>query len=196
MEKPAPAQYPIHDLIRSRWSPRAFSPQPVSEETLHTLFEAARWAPSSMNAQPWNFLYATPTGQPQAHASLAETLNANNRRWAPTAPLLVLVLAKTEREPGKPNAYAAYDTAQAVTLMTIQATALGIRVHQMGGFDANLARERFAIPPEYQPLVILAAGYPGEVEELPEDLRERELSARERKNQADFVYVGEWRRAE
>lgn len=194
MEKHTPVDYPIHDMIRSRWSPRAFSGRPVDPLTLRSLFEAARWAPSSMNAQPWTFLYAACDEQPEAHARLAGTLTGSNLRWAPSAPVLVLALAKTEREPGKPNGKAHYDTGQAVALLSLQATALGLAVHQMGGFDAARAREAFAIPPEYDPLVVLAVGYHGEIEMLPEDLRERELAPRSRRPQSDFVFAGQWGR--
>lgn len=192
MNKTAYNHYPIHDLIRTRWSPRAFSARPVKPEILQSLFEAARWAPSSMNAQPWIFLTATVDGQPAAHALLAETLSENNRRWAPNAPVLVLALAKTEREPGRSNRYAAYDLGQAVAFLSLQATEMGLHLHQMGGFNAQLARERFAVPAEYEPLVVLAIGYAADPDALPEDMRERELAERSRIPQKDFVYAGDW----
>jgi nitroreductase len=192
MNKPANNLYPIHDLIRARWSPRSFSTRPVDPEVLHSLFEAARWAPSAMNAQPWIFLTATIDRQPAAHALLVETLAEANRRWAPNAPVLVLALAKTEREPGKPNRYFAYDLGQAVAFLSLQATALGLHLHQMGGFSAQLARERFAVPPEYEPLVVLAVGYSAAPDALPEDIRARELAERSRKPQEEFVYAGDW----
>jgi nitroreductase len=192
MEKLADNHHPINDLIRARWSPRAFSTRPVEPEVLRSLFEAARWAPSSMNAQPWAFLTAALDRQPEAHARLVETLGENNRRWASNAPVLVLALAKTEREPGQANRTASYDLGQAVALLSLQATELGIYVHQMGGFNLALARELFAIPPEYEPWVVLAIGYPGEVDTLPEDMRQRELSGRLRKPQDEFVFTGEW----
>jgi nitroreductase len=190
MNKPANNLHPIHDLIRSRWSPRSFSTRLVEPKILQSLFEAARWAPSAMNAQPWIFLTATIDSQPEAHALLVEALNENNRRWAPIAPVLVLALAKTEREPGKSNRYAAYDLGQAVAFLSLQATALGLHLHQMGGFNAQLARERFAVPPEYEPLVVLAIGYSAEPDALPEDIRLRELAERTRKLQEEFVYTG------
>ena len=192
MNKPANNLHPIHDLIRERWSPRAFSSRPVDPDLLQSLFEAARWAPSAMNAQPWIFLTATAERQPEAHAALAETLSENNRRWAPRAPVLVLALAKGEREPGKPNRYAAYDLGQAVAFLSLQATALGLYLHQMGGFDAHLARQRLAVPSAYEPMVVLAVGYADSPDILPEDIRQRELAERSRKMQEEFVYTGDW----
>jgi nitroreductase len=192
MEKHTPTEHPVHDLIRARWSPRAFSSRPVETQTLRSLFEAARWAPSSMNAQPWTFLYATRSAQDDAHARMASVLSESNRRWATQAPILVLALARMEREPSKPNGKAHYDTGQAVAQLSLQATALGLAVHQMGGFDADRAREVFSIPPEFEPLVVMAIGYPGESESLPEDLRERELAPRVRRSQNEFVFASEW----
>jgi nitroreductase len=192
MDKPANNLHPIHDLIRSRWSPRSFSSRLIAPKILQSLFEAARWAPSSMNAQPWIFLTAAVDRQPDAHARLVESLTESNRRWALRAPVLVLALTRTEREPGKSNRYAAYDLGQAVAFLSLQATAMGLHLHQMGGFNAAFAREHFAVPPEYEPLVVLAIGYSDSPDALPEDIRSRELAERSRKLQEEFVYNGDW----
>src|SRR5882672_9989366 len=141
-EKTAAADAPILDLIKQRWSPRAFDPAPIPRETLHVLFEAARWAPSSNNAQPWRYVVADTE---EAHARAAGVLTGRNPLWAAKAPVLVCVAAQTIAEDGKPNRHAWYDTGQATALLTVQATSMGLFVHQMAGFDGAKAREVFAL---------------------------------------------------
>lgn len=191
MEKSAPTQYPVHELISERWSPRAFSQQPVELAKLLHLFEAARWAPSAMNAQPWNFIIAT-SDQPEAYARMLATINPRNQLWAKNAPVLMLVVAQTERQPGSPNRYAWYDLGQAVALLSVQATAEGLSLHQMGGFDAEKARQAYGIPQDYEAVVAIALGYRGEPHDLPDDLRERELMPRSRKPVQEFVFANGW----
>jgi nitroreductase len=190
-KKPTENQYPIHDLLRNRWSPRAFSVQPVEEEKLLSLLEAARWAPSGSNLQPWAFLIAT-IDRPEEHARMVSILGERNQVWARHAPLLVLTLANTERMAGKKNLWAYYDLGQAVALMVIQAGAMGLSVRQMGGFDAAKARELYEVAPEYDPVTVIAIGRMGAAEGLPEDMRTAELSPRSRKHLSEFVYRGKW----
>jgi len=134
MQKPAINQYPIHDLLRRRWSPRAFSSQPVEVEKIQSLFEAARWASSCFNEQPWNFILAT-VEHPTAHQKLVSCLKEGNQAWAKQAPLLVLTVANmTFVQNGKPNPHAFHDIGLAVGNLVVQATALGLVLHQMAAF--------------------------------------------------------------
>jgi nitroreductase len=192
MNKPAETQYPIHDLLNNRWSPRAFSRQAVPIDQILSLFEAARWAPSSMNLQPWSFIL-TSAANPEAHAKLTDSLGEFNRIWAKEAPVLVLSVVHTEREPGKPNGSALYDLGQAVAHLSVQASALGLYVHQMGGFDQQKAREAFALPENFNPVTVLAIGHIGEPDNLPPQARERELMPRARKPLSEVVFDGAWR---
>src|SRR5829696_1208912 len=126
--------HPVHDLVRRRWSPRAFSSRAVERETLLSVLEAARWAPSSFNAQPWSFLVATQE-DPAGFERMLNCLVPQNQAWAKAAPVLMIAVAKTHFEHnGKPNRHALYDTGQAVAFLTLQATALDLYVHQMAGF--------------------------------------------------------------
>lgn len=192
MQKPAPTQYPVHDLLKNRWSPRAFSAQPVEPAALLSLFEAARWSPSGGNVQPWSFIVTTQS-DPEPHARLLSTLGERNQLWAKSAPVLVLTVAQVEREPGKPNPYARYDLGQSVAHLSIQAGALGLFVHQMAGFDARKARELFELPEAYEAVTVFALGYAGDPEQLPGEMRERELAPRVRKPLGEFVFNGAWK---
>jgi nitroreductase len=192
MQKPAPTQHPIHDLLQQRWSPRAFSEKPVATEVLASLFEAARWAPSSNNEQPWAFLVATRENQ-ENHAKMLTTLVEFNQTWAKHAPVLAIAVSELAFErTGKPNRNAFYDTGSAVADLTLEATSRGLFVHQMAGFDPHKAIELFEIPSDWEPIAAFVIGYPGDPESLPETLRQRELAARERKPLASFVMEGRW----
>ncbi len=193
LHKPAEAAHPIHDLMRERWSPRAFATRPVERPKLLSLFEAARWAPSGNNRQPWHFIVGA-SDHPEDHAVLAGTLNERNRRWAQYAPVLILVVAQLASQPGKELA-SLYDVGLAVGNLTAQAVDLGLVTRQMDGFDAEQARMVLGIPEGYAPVVVIALGYPGSPEALPDDLRERELAPRSRKPLEDFVFAGHWRLA-
>ena len=192
MEKPADTQYPIHDLLKKRWSPRAFSGRPVEPGTLRSLLEAARWAPSSNNAQPWSFLVATKEDQ-AAHGRLVSCLMEGNVPWAQRAPVLMVSVARLSFEDdGKPNRHAFHDVGQAVANLTLQATALGLFVHQMAGFYPDKVRELYGIPKEFEPVAAIALGYPGDPESLPEKFRSRELAPRTRKPLSEFVFAERW----
>jgi nitroreductase len=190
LRKPAEAAHPIHELIRERWSPRAFSDRPVERATLHSLFEAARWAASGGNKQPWRFILATKENA-QAHERLAAALHEKNHLWAQHAPVLILVVAEIYPYPGKEYA-GFYDVGMAVGNLVTQAVDLGLVTHQMGGFDADKARTTLGIPEGYAPLAMIALGYPGSYTTLPDDLQERELAPRSRKPLEDFVFDGYW----
>jgi nitroreductase len=192
MEKPAGAAHPIHDVIARRWSPRAFDERPVEQATLKSLFEAARWAPSSNNEQPWRFIVAskeTSTDYDRLFACLVE----GNRKWAFRAPVLILSVASLLFEDdGKPNRHALHDTGMAAENFVLQATALGLQAHQMAGFDTQKARETCLIPTGFDPVAMIALGYPGDPAVLPDYLREREIKPRERQPIGDFVFSIKW----
>jgi nitroreductase len=189
--KPAPTEYPIHELLRERWSPRAFTTDSVSSEQIHSLFEAARWSASGGNGQPWSFIVA-PREDEATFGRIFETLAEGNQAWAAHAPLLVLAVAQVLREPGKPNTHALYDLGQAVAHLSIQATALGLHVHQMAGFSPEAAREAFAIPEAFAPVTVLAIGAAGDPETLSERFRERERAPRTRKPLHSFIFGATW----
>lgn len=192
MEKLAATQYPIHDLLRRRWSPRAFADLAVEPEKLRSLLEASRWAPSSYNEQPWSFIVAT-REHPAEHERLLSCLVEGNQRWAKTAPVLMLSVAKLHFDRnGASNRHAFHDVGLAVENLIVQATALGLAVHQMAGFEVDKARELFRIPEGHEPVAAIALGYPGDPESLPKPLRERELAPSTRKPLEKFVFAGEW----
>ena len=195
MEKPAESQYQIHDLIKRRWSPRAFEERPVEPEKLRSLFEAARWAPSSNNEQPWRFLVATKENKAE-YDRFFQCLVEGNQRWVHLAPMLILSVASLNFEDdAKPNRHALHDTGMAVENLVLQATALGLAVHQMAGFDVEKAHADLRIPPGYEPVAMIAVGYPGDPAVLPDYLRERELKPRDRQPIRDFVFSGQWGQA-
>jgi nitroreductase len=192
MLKPADTSSPVHDLIRHRWSPRAFADTPVQPEVLRSLFEAARWAPSSNNEQPWAYIVAT-KDDAENYARMLGVLVQFNASWAGNAPVLALSVAhlKTQRD-DKPNRVALHDVGSASAQLTMEASARGLQVHQMAGFDASKARQAFAIPPDWEPVAAMAIGYPGHPDSLPEKLRDRELAPRMRKPLEQFVMTGTW----
>ncbi len=191
MEKPADTQYPIHDLLRQRWSPRAFDDRPVELEKLRSLFEAARWAPSSNNGQPWRFLVAMKENKAE-HDRLFNCLVEANQKWTYRAPVLLLSVAALQFEDGSPNRHALHDTGMAAENLVIQATALGLVAHQMAGFDIDRARADCQIPDGYEPVAMMAVGYPGDPALLSDRLRAREVQPRVRKPFTEFVYSATW----
>ncbi len=188
--KPAPTNHQILDLLAHRWSTRAFSNRLVDAETLLRLFEAVRWAPSSGNAQPWSYFVGTKDNLDE-HEKLASVLNTGNA-WARQAPVLALSVATVERTPGKLNRHAWHDLGLADENLVIQAVSMGLSVHMMGGFSPDKAREIFAIPPGNEPVAMIALGYPGDPDSLPEDLRQKELAPRQRKPIHEFLFTGSW----
>jgi nitroreductase len=169
----------IHPLLAYRWSPRGFDADHVlDDDTLSSLLEAARWAPSANNSQPWRFL-VTRRGD-DACDRLTEVLAPGNRSWAPAASALVLVAAQTTDETGRPRPWALYDTGQAVAALTVQAEADGLSVHQLGGFDADAARHAFDLDETLTPVVVVAVGRHDAAAQLPEPLATREHAPRTR----------------
>ena len=192
MQKLAETRYPIHELLRERWSPRAFADRMVEPEELRSLLEAARWAPSSFNEQPWSFIVATKE-HPGEYERLLSCLVEGNIRWAQHAPVLMLSVAKLAFERNqKPNRHAFHDVGLAVENLVIQGMALGLFVHQMAGFHADKARELYGIPEGHEPVAAMAIGYLDDPGRLPDDLREREVAPRFRKPLESFVFSGQW----
>ena len=192
LDKTAETQVPIHEVIRKRWSPRAFRDTPVEPRKLISLFEAARWAASASNEQPWAFLVATEQ-DPKNYEDMLGVLVDFNRGWANKAPVLILTLAHSRFEKdGRPNRHAFYDLGQAAAHLSLQATALGLTAHQMAGFDADAARKRFAVPQDWEAVSVIALGYPGDPDSLAENLRQREIARRERKPLETLVFSGTW----
>jgi len=191
LKRPAETSTAIHDLIAHRWSPRAFESKPVEPEKLRSLLEAARWAPSSYNAQPWYFIVGT-KDNPENYKRVLESLIEFNQGWAKNAPVLALSVAKLKFDDGKPNRHAFHDVGQAAANLSLQAEASSLSVHQMAGIDPEKARKLFNIPADYEAVAGIAIGYPGDPASLPEGLRERELAPRQRKPLDSFVFTGSW----
>lgn len=192
MDKPAETQVPIHELLSRRWSPRAFAEQPVEREKIQSLMEAARWASSSFNEQPWVFILAT-QDHVSDHQKLLMCLVEGNRLWAQRAPLLLLTVAKTYFEHnGRLNRHAYHDLGLAVGNLVVQATAMGLVVHQMAGILPDKVRECYALPEGHEAVTGIAIGYQGDANVLPDPLRERELASRSRKPLTKFVFSGTW----
>ncbi|MEA5578542.1 nitroreductase family protein [Anabaena sp. UHCC 0451] len=195
MEKPANSQYPIHPLLKQRWSPLAFSNKPIAAETVYSLLEAARWTASCFNEQPWHFIVATQEN-PEEFSKLLSCLVEANQVWAKNAPVLMISVVKLNFEKnGNPNRHAFYDVGAAVCSLTTQATSLGLYVHQMAGFDVDKTREIYNIPQGYEPITAIAIGYPGDPQTLPEQYQQREFAPRQRKPQASFVFTGNWEKS-
>jgi nitroreductase len=176
--------------IAKRWSPRAYDPREPSEEQLTQLFEAARWAMSCFNDQPWTYI-VTRRSDGQIHEDAVAGLNEYNRAWAAAAPVLGYSLARvTFGHNGKPNKHAWHDVGAASAIMSIQATHMGLMVHQMAGILPDVVRERFRVPPELEVVAGFTIGWPGDPSTLPESLRERERAPRERKPLAKVLMRG------
>lgn len=192
MSRTHATSFPIHDILSQRWSPRAFASRPVELEKLRSVVEAARWAPSSYNEQPWRFIVARKEDTADFERLLSCLVEAN-RAWAKAAPVLLMSVAmKTLARNGNPNRFAGYDTGQAAAHLTIQASALGLYVHQMGGFDVEAARRVFAIPDSAEPMASMAMGYLGDPQSLPEGPRKAEGTPSPRRPLTDVVFSGSW----
>ena len=192
MEKPTPTDHPIEDILKRRWSPRAFSDRMVEREKLQSLFEAARWAASSFNEQPWSFIVATKE-KPEEYAALLSCLTEKNQQWAQLAPVLMVSVAKLNFEKnGKPNRHAFHDVGMAVSNLIVQATTFGLYVHQMAGYSVDKVRETFGVPDGFEPVSAIAIGYPEDPSVLPELFREQEMAPRKRKPTDSFVFEAKW----
>jgi nitroreductase len=187
MEASTEFESAVLDIIKNRKSRRAYSNRQIEPHVIKSLFEAARWAPSSMNDQPWTYIYAT-KDQPELWNKLFDALNESNQVWAKEAPLLVLSMArKNFTQNGRPNGSAKYDLGSANAFLTLQATDLDLNIHQMGGYDHDKAIANLNIPDSYELGVIMAIGYLGDADTLPDNLKQRELAPRQRHLQREFV---------
>ena len=192
MEKPTPVDHPIEEILKRRWSPRAFSDRIVEREKLQSLFEAARWAASSFNEQPWSFIVATKDNS-EEYAALLSCLTERNQQWARLAPVLMVSVGKLNFEKnGKPNRHAFHDVGMAVSNLITQATAFGLYVHQMAGFSIEKVRETYAVPDGFEPVAAIAVGYPADPNVLPEQFRQMEGGPRQRKPIDSFVFEAKW----
>ena len=191
-DKLADTQYTIEDSLRKRWSPLAFSDRLVEKEKLLSVLEAARWAASSYNEQPWSFIIATKEN-PVEFEQLLSILAEGNQEWARKAPVLMLTIAKLHFERnGKENRHAFHDVGAASANLAIQAAALDLFVHQMAGFDVPKAKEVYQIPTGYEPSTAIALGYLGNSQTLSESLQQREQNPRTRKPLDNFVFSNTW----
>jgi nitroreductase len=195
--KPAKTSAPIHELIAHRWSGRAFDrARPVSREHLTSLLEAARWAPSCFNDQPWRYIVFDRFRNEAAWKRGFNCLGEWNQNWAGNAPILMISIADGSfQRTGKPNRWGPHDTGAASALLCLQATALGMMAHQMGGFDARKAHETFDIPEHYTCMAMIAVGYAAAADTLAsEELRGLERAARERRTLGECFFDGDWGR--
>ncbi|GJH22392.1 nitroreductase family protein [Caballeronia novacaledonica] len=193
--KPAPTDIDIHELIAGRWSPRAFSSAPVERAQLHRLLEAARWAPSSNNLQPWRFIVFDRHRDEAAFKRAFDTLMPGNQKWNVNVPLLVCVTASSLTPKGDANRTATYDTGAAAMALVLQAHALGLATHQMGGFDRDAFRQALSIPADVEIIAMIAIGHHGDASQLDETLREREAAPRARKTLAETAFESAWDKA-
>lgn len=178
------------EAITKRWSPRAYDPREPSDEQLEELFEAARWAMSCFNDQPWVYI-VTRRSEGRIHDDAVAGLVEANRVWAAAAPVLGYSLARSNfAQTGKPNKHAWHDVGAASAIMSIQAAHMGLMVHQMAGILPEVVRERFAVPAELDVVAGFTIGWPGDPETLPEPLRTRELAPRVRKPLAEVLRRG------
>lgn len=192
MDRKAPTDHPIHDLLAHRWSPRAFADTPVSREDVLSLFEAARWAPSCFNEQPWRFLVVAKEDG-EAYETMLGCLMEGNASWASAAPVLIIAMAETTfARNGNPNRHAGHDLGLAVAQMTLEAQDRGLVMHQMGGIKVDNIREVYGVPASVDIYTGIALGHPGDADSLPEGLREREMAPRSRNPMVDMVFTGQF----
>lgn len=185
VDRTAPTDHAILDVLQERWSPRAYEPVEIDEALLSKALEAARWSPSAYNAQPWRFVVAR--RGTEAFDRVVGALAEFNQLWAPNASVLILAIAEVTNEEGRANPTAVYDLGQAVAHLTIQAHADGLVVHQMSGFDADAAAQAFDLDERLQPVTVVALGSLGDAAALDAMLREREHAPRARKPLSEIV---------
>lgn len=194
IEKKAITQVPIHELLASRWSGRAFDPDRLlAHEQILALLEAARWAPSCFGDQPWRYVICDKQSNRQAWDTGLSCLSEGNQGWARNAPLLILSLADSQfMTRDSANRWGQHDTGAASENLCLQATAMGMMAHQMGGFDKDKAAEVFAVPDRYEPMAMIAVGYQLALEAIDEEQKERELKERARWPLGENFFDGTW----
>lgn len=196
MKKPATTQVAIHEIIANRWSGRAYDPnKPVTREQVLALLEAARWAPSCYGDQPWRFVVWNKADDAAGWQAAFDTIMSGNQDWVKDAPLLVLACADTLfNHNGQPNRFAQYDTGAAVENLCLQAEAMGLMAHQMGGYDADKARAAFGVPAQYTLMAMISVGYPTDPASFSAEAKERETAPRKRRELGELFFAGSWAR--
>jgi nitroreductase len=190
--KKAQVENQVHELIKKRWSPYAYSDRPVSNEDLRSLFEAARWSASCYNDQPWYYIVAT-RDQKEEYDKLLSCLVEANQEWAQRAPVLALGVARSNfTHNGRKNRHALHDLGQASANLTVEATSRGLHVHQMAGIEPDKARKAYGIPDGFEVFTALAIGYAALPEEAPEELRKKDETPRSRRPLSETVFGGSW----
>jgi len=180
----------IRNLIHKRFSPRAFADKMVSSEQMEILFEAAQWAPSARNEQPWRFFYTTKDTVEQYNAYFS-ILNEWNQKWAQSAPVIIIAVAKMNySHNNSPNSFAIYDLGQAVAYLSLQATEMGLYMHQMGGFYPDKAKMVLELPEGYNAITAIVLGYKGDLERIPAEYQKMEDVKRERLPLNSLVFQG------
>jgi nitroreductase len=180
--------YPVNDLSKIRWSPRAFDEKPVEKDKIRSILEAARWSPSAGNEQPWRFMIGF--RDDETWQKIFGTLDQGNKVWVEPVPVLILIIGKKVfSKRNTPYALFQYDTGQSAAHLTFEATNQGLFVHQMAGFDPAKAILEFNIPEDHQPLTVIALGYRTDPSFLHPDLKERELAERTRKDFDELVFT-------
>ena len=194
IKKKAITQVKINELIANRWSGRVYDPdRDIKDDEIIKLLEAARWAPSCYGDQPWRYIIFNKSQNNPAWTSAVSCLSEGNQNWARNAPVLMLAIADSRlTRNGDPNRWGQYDTGAASMSLCIQATELGLMVHQMGGFDANKSRQLFSIPDQFIPMAMLAIGYQLPLEKIPDEDKDRELLERNRRPLGDNFFKGTW----
>ncbi|MGX7004621.1 nitroreductase family protein [Caballeronia sp. KNU42] len=194
-KKIAPTEIEIDALLAGRWSPRAISNKAVSREQLHSVLEAARWAPSASNLQPWRFLTFDRNHDEAAFQKAFATLVPFNQGWNANVPVLICALASTVTPKGEVNRLALYDTGAAAMSLVLQAHALGLLAHQMAGFDTNAFREAFSLPDDVEVIAMISLGHHGDPASLNGTLLERENAPRSRSAIGEIAFDGAWGKA-
>ena len=188
----AVTDYPVHELIASRWSPYSFADRSVSDDDLRSLFEAARWAPSSYNEQPWSYMVAKKEDLDEFGRLLSCLVEAN-QAWAKAASVLALGISRLNfARNNNPNRAAIHDLGLAAANLVLEATSRGLAVHQMIGILPDKVRELYSVPEGHEPMTALAIGYAGDPMDLPEELRPRDSARRPRKPLKEFIFGGKW----
>lgn len=192
-KKIADPDHSVLDIIAERWSPRAFADRPVEPEKIRRMLEAARWTMSSYNEQPWRYVVASRDEDPDAYEDLLACLTEGNRSWAKNAPVLMMSFYKTTfSQNDQPNRCAPHDVGAASAALTLQATAMGLFVHQMAGIQPDVARETYSVPDDFEPMAGLAVGYLGDPEMLNEGQQSSETTPRTRKPLSDLAFGDDW----
>lgn len=194
MKKRAITSVPIHELIADRWSGRAYDPdKPIIHEHVIALLEAARWAPSCYGDQPWRFIVWDRSRDAAGWRRAFECLAPGNQAWVKDAPLLLLSMADTLfKHNGQSNRWAQHDTGAATENLCLQAIALGLMAHQMGGFDPDNARAAFGVPQQYTLMAMIAVGYPANPAAFSVEIRERETAPRKRRELGELFFDATW----